>query len=168
MHPTPLPSAAVLRAMFRYDRVRGRLFWRWRADRSTRWNARLAGKEAGYVLKGVRLVGIGGNRLAGAHRIIWKMMHDEEPETVDHKDGDPLNNRLANLRNATRAQNNRNRGRKRRGGYRGVSPAGSRWRAQICVNGRLRHLGCFREPEAAYAAYVEAARKYFGEFARLD
>lgn len=164
MTAKPLPSAEHLRAVFRYDRASGRLYWRSHAGIGRAF----AGKPAGGISHGFWCVRLKGYGALLAHRVIWKMMRGSDPIEIDHKDGDPLNNRLANLRNATRAQNNRNRGRKRRGGYRGVSPAGSRWRAQICVNGRLRHLGCFREPEAAYAAYVEAARKYFGEFARLD
>jgi hypothetical protein len=166
MAPKPLPSAEHLRAVFRYDRVSGRLHWRARVG--VRGARALAGQPAGGVCKGVWTVCLKGYGILIAHRVIWKMMHGVDPQEVDHKDGDPLNNRLGNLRNATRAQNTRNRGRKERAGYRGVSRQGNRWCARIRVDGRLIHLGSFADPESAYAAYVRAAKKHFGAFARLD
>jgi hypothetical protein len=170
MHPTPLPSAAVLRAMFRYDPVRGRLYWRRRADRSRRWNTRFAGKPAGCVQHGFIRVYVPGCGNSRAHRIIWKMVYDEEAEVIDHVDGDPANNRLSNLRRATRAQNNWNRRRnpRFRSRLRGVRPRGKRWVASIAVNGRSIFLGQFDSAADAYFAYARAARRYHGDFARLD
>ena len=43
-----------------------------------------------------------------------------------------------------------------------------RWRAEIYKDGRAHRLGTFATPEGAHAAYVAAARKLFGEFARAE
>lgn len=91
---------------------------------------------------------------------------------VDHIDGDGLNNRRANLREATVRQNNRNL-RKTTGHtsqYKGVSlyKSTAKWCAQIRVNGRTIGLGHHADEVAAAVAYDRAARLYFGEFAALN
>lgn len=89
---------------------------------------------------------------------------------VDHIDGNGLNNRRANLRLATPAQNSRNQ--KRLGsnasGYKGVSwnNKTEKWQARIRVNFSLKSLGCFETPEAAHAAYCKASAELHGEFGR--
>jgi hypothetical protein len=103
-----------------------------------------------------------------AHRIIWKMVHDAEPEQIDHINRDPLDNRLCNLRAATPAQNAWNRRTGRTNGFRGVTRRGRRWRARIIVHRREILLGMFDSPLRAYEAYMRAALRYRGEFARLD
>lgn len=89
---------------------------------------------------------------------------------VDHIDGDGLNNRRANLRQASHSQNQRNRGlgRKNTSGYKGVSwhTSSGKWWARIWAGGKRETIGSFATPEAAHAAYVEAAIKLHGEFAR--
>lgn len=89
---------------------------------------------------------------------------------VDHINGDGLDNRRANLRLATCAENTRNRRlpRNNSSGFKGVtaSRTGGRWVAQIGVNGRQTYLGSFETPEAAHAAYCEAAASKYGAFAR--
>jgi HNH endonuclease/AP2 domain len=89
---------------------------------------------------------------------------------IDHRDGDPSNNRWDNLRRATVAQNGANKPRHRNNtsGFKGVCRDRGRWRAAIYKNGRRHPLGNFPTPEAAHAAYVKAARKLFGEFARTE
>lgn len=102
------------------------------------------------------------------------MMHREvigarAGEQVDHINGNPLDNRRANLRLATQQQNEANRGPRRhnKSGLRGVwlhKPG--RWRACIRENGATVHLGVFLSAEAAGRAYDAAARRIHGEFAR--
>ena len=93
-------------------------------------------------------------------------------EKVDHVNGDPLDNRRENLRLATSLQNNRNVGKRsdNKSGFKGVYwyKAASKWRAQIRVNKRAIHLGQYDTPEEAYEAYCQAAKYYFGEFARSE
>jgi hypothetical protein len=88
---------------------------------------------------------------------------------VDHIDRDGLNNRRANLRFATHAQNNQNKAMHplNSSGFKGVSlykPNG-RWRAYIDKDGHRTCLGYFATPEEAHAAYVAAASTLHGDFA---
>jgi len=91
---------------------------------------------------------------------------------VDHRDGDALNNRRMNLRHATHHQNQMNMSRHRDGTskYKGVFwfRRDSKWAAQICVDGNRKHLGYFSDEESAARAYDESAKRFHGEFAKLN
>lgn len=94
---------------------------------------------------------------------------------VDHKDGNKLNNRKANLRICTATDNLRNKGRvvyRNRGSskYKGVSwyKRDHKWMAQLRVKGKHIHLGYFDNEEQAAIAYDSAAKKHFGEFANIN
>lgn len=88
---------------------------------------------------------------------------------VDHRDGNRLNNRRANLRVATVGQNNANRsGPPSASGFRGVYRKGDRWQAQLRVDGKMRSLGCFNDPAEAARAWDLAAAEVHGEYARLN
>ena len=109
------------------------------------------------------------------HRVVLERALGREllaAECVDHINGDTMDNRRANLRLATRSQNKANsrRPRSNTSGYKGVkwSKKHRKWEASIKVNYRLRFLGYFNAPEEAYEAYCQAAKQYFGEFARLE
>lgn len=80
-----------------------------------------------------------------------------------------LDYRRSNIRIATRAQNNANRGMRKdnTSGLKGVSKSGKRWKAQIMVNGRAINLGTCDTKSEAYALYRAAAHKHHGEYARF-
>lgn len=108
-------------------------------------------------------------RIESMHRVILGL-GPRHPE-VDHINGNGLDNRRANLRQAEHRQNMGNM-RPRSGGssrYKGVcqKPNG-RWQAYITVDGKRRHLGYYADETAAAVAYDQAARAAFGEFARTN
>jgi len=93
-------------------------------------------------------------------------------DQVDHQDGNTLNNRRSNLRPATQSQNLRNRKKqiKTTSRFKGVywHKAERKWMARIMVNKKRLFLGQFSDEVQAALAYDEAARKHFGEFAKLN
>ena len=121
---------------------------------------------SGYAARWVRTPD-GSKRALYLHRHLLNASPDQ---VVDHINGNGLDNRRANLRLATQAQNRANE-RNVRGGtspYRGVrwDVSRQRWHASIKSCGRTCWLGTFLDPVAAALAYDQAARARFGEFAR--
>jgi hypothetical protein len=160
-------TRARLRELLHYDEDTGEFRWRKRMSKTVR-----AGDVAGCTGAGRRRIGIDGRTYA-AHHLAWFYMTGRWGRpTIDHRDGNPSNNRFSNLRPATSSQNNANRGRPGRNtsGFKGVSPSGGpkKWKASIRKNHQKIHLGYFATPAAAHEAYLAAARKLFGEFARAD
>lgn len=93
--------------------------------------------------------------------------------TVDHADGDGLNNQRYNLRKATEGQQQANRGRQRNNRtsqFKGVfwNEARQRWQATIHYDGRTQYIGRFATEEDAARAYDRRALAEFGSFARLN
>jgi hypothetical protein len=118
-------------------------------------------RSDGYIL--IRIKGFNYR----AHRLAWFYTHGRWPtDLIDHANGDPSDNRIHNLREATRSSNaaNSKRPSDNTSGYKGVTLAkrSQRWQAQ--VNGR--YLGLFSTVEAAADAYARAAKELHGEFAR--
>lgn len=141
----------------------------WRNSQGSQKAGRPAGNHRtdGYVR--IKL----DRRLHMAHVLIWIMHHGDIPEwlEVDHRDGNPSNNRIENLRLATHKQNNCNMKLARHSttGFKGVTKRqnADRWRAYITQHGKRIWLGSFGSPEEAHRAYCEAAERLFGEFARV-
>lgn len=106
----------------------------------------------------------------------YLLMHREllkcaPSELADHKDGNTLDNRRHNIRKCTLAQNNMNR--RPRSKWKGIhfhkcQQGKRKWRARIAIQGRGIFLGYFAAAIEAATAYNEGARKYHGEFARLN
>jgi hypothetical protein len=166
-----LPPLAHLQACFIYKPETGELIWRRRprehfphARTYGRFNTMYAGKSAGRVdMQGYRIVLLGRTPYK-THRIAWKLVTGAEPPaSIDHINGNRLDNRWSNLRAATLLQQlgNQRLHRTNTSGYRGVSPhQGGKWVAIIA----RRHLGLFDTPQDAAAAYNAAAREHFGDF----
>lgn len=139
------------------------------------WKAKRCGVAIGSVagsvdpIHGYVRVKISGS-LYLAHRLAWLFVHGTWPESeVDHIDRNRANNRLVNLRAATRGENQRN---KRtyatsRSGSKGVHwhKQHRKFIASIQANKKRVHLGLFESIDQAAAAYRSAAEKLHGEFA---
>ena len=92
---------------------------------------------------------------------------------VDHIDGNKLNNMATNLRWCTNQENVQNTGKINKqtsSRYKGVSwnIGCKKWIANIAVNGKKEHLGCFDDEEEAARVYNEHAIEYFGKFANIN
>lgn len=89
---------------------------------------------------------------------------------VDHINGDKADNRRANLRLCTSAQNQQNAqiAKNNASGFKGVSRRGAQWIARITADKHVIYLGLFEDPRVAAHAYNRAAMQFHGEFARLN
>lgn len=99
-----------------------------------------------------------------------QIMMVPEGKEVDHANRIKLDNQRGNLREASKAENGRNVGRRKVGGFKGVywQSTNKRWWAMICVNYKRISLGTYLSPLHAARAYNAAATKYHGEFAVLN
>jgi hypothetical protein len=103
------------------------------------------------------------------HRLIMGAI---DGESVDHIDGDGLNNQRENLRRCTQAENMRNTRLRidNQTGYRGVCYEKRRnlYIASISIDRRRISLGYFPDPINAARAYDQSAREHHGEYASLN
>jgi hypothetical protein len=169
------PDRELLRSIYDYDPDRGLFTFRRRmgADKSTAmWNGRCAGRLAGKAdSRGYLQLRVGGPRAYLAHRLAWLYVYGEWPNFgLDHINGDPLDNRIVNLRPADASENAMNR--KTRSdnltGMKGVSyhRGTNAYVARIQRDGKRVSIGYFPTKEEAASAYAIAANKLHGEFAR--
>lgn len=159
-------SIEDVRQWLRYDPDTGHLWWIQRPGGKASMDA-----PAGTIRPdGRRQVKVCG-RAFKAHRICWALHYGQWPDgDIDHANGNPSDNRVTNLRDATKTENNRNQ-KKRAGcssGLKGVTwdKQWRKWRANIRVNKRLIRLGAFDDEYEAHLAYCQAADEYFSEFKR--
>lgn len=160
-------DAATLRELLDYDQKTGAFTWRLRTGPNAP-----QGDRAGCVNgRGNVRIKIRG-RFYLAHRLAWLHTHGEwPPHEIDHINGVRSDNRLVNLRLATRSQNQRNIALRRdnKSGVKGVTwhKEAHKWQAQIQVKGRNMYLGRFERLEDAADAYKRAAINLHGDFANL-
>lgn len=167
-----LPNKADLQEWLDYDPLTG--IFRWKKEPKTIGS--LLGHVAGTNRRGYIFITVPGFRQVQAHRLAWIFVHGLTigGAEIDHKDGDPANNAIENLRLATsmqqkwnkRVQSNNRSGLK--GAYYHACHKGKKWRSQIKVGDRLIFLGYFHTANEAHAAYGAAAVEHFGEFARVS
>jgi hypothetical protein len=148
-----------IRSVLAYEPDSGKFMWKRSMGRS----------RAGSLAGGVASNGYWKISLYGqehyAHRLAWMYVHGEWPAVnIDHIDGNPLNNRIENLRACDQSGNMQNQHRVRKdnqAGLTGVSWDKTRglWQASIQVRGSRRFLGRYNSAEEAHAAYITAKAK---------
>lgn len=177
MRSKPLPDQVFLQECFSYNPCTGELRWRERplhhfktAAAHKQFNVMRAGQQiCNLATNGYLTVNFTGVEYKGqyrAHRLIYMLIYGEDPgELIDHFDRDKTNNRLSNLRPASKAINNHNGAlySRNKSGYRGVTKHGQydKYTAQITIGGKKKHLGCFCTPEEAHTAYITAADNHY-------
>ena len=154
-------DAKILHELFEYRD--GELFWK------TKRPSIRVGDRAGWVSgNGYRNVNVVG-KTVGEHRVVFAMHHGYFPYHVDHIDGNITNNRIENLRPATKAQNSMNckLHKSNKSGVKGVywNKLRNTWNAQLESKGKKIHVGVFKTIEEASKAMVDARNKFHGEFA---
>lgn len=110
-----LPDLQILRNVLLYEPDSGRLFWKERPvhmfpkeEKAQSWNKRFAGAEAfTHTHNGYKRGLIFGKSYL-AHRIAWKIEYGQEPDCIDHINGDRSDNRICNLRSVSASENTRN------------------------------------------------------------
>lgn len=151
--------------MLAYDPETG--IFTWRLNRRRARAGAVAGRknEHGYILIKIN------SRAYSAHRLAFFITYGRWPVgDTDHINQNKSDNRIANLREATRGQNKMNCPVRRDSltGCRGISPrhlAGhTNYQVRINVDGKRVHLGCFEDPELAALVYDSASERFNGEF----
>ena len=154
-------TQARLKELLHYDPVTGAFTWR--VGRIGAGKGKRAGYRAANGYCSVRVDGC----LYYAHRLAFLYTTGEwPPNEIDHRNGNPTDNRWLNLRTATRSQNEANNGPHagNRSGFKGVIRNGGRWQTRCGAE----YIGLFVTREEAARAYDEAALARWGEFARLN
>jgi len=151
-------SVERLHELLSYDPETGVFVW------LRRMNAMVPAGQAGSVnAVGYRYITIKRKHYL-AHRLAWVMSHGSWPAIqIDHINCIKDDNRLCNLREATRSLNQQNRHRAHKNNASGLlgahwAPKDRVWVAHITVNRKIVRLGAFRSAELAHEAYLQAKR----------
>jgi hypothetical protein len=161
-------TACDLVRLLNYDHDTG--VFTWKVDISRRIKA---GMKAGTISSnGYLKIKLNGKAYR-AHHLAWLVCKNEFPQQeIDHINGDKLDNRIINLRLATRSQNNSNMLLRadNSSGYKGVSwqMPNRKWVARISLNRKRITLGFFDSKEDAAEAYRLASIQYHGEFSPFN
>ena len=158
-------TQARLKELIDYDPETGEF-----THRQSRGGSREGDRAGSLDPLGYWKIGVGGVQIR-AHRLAWLYVHGVMPSRIDHIDMNRRNNRIGNLRIASRSENAANGGAHvdNKCGLKGVSYLPNRkkpWRATIMCRGKWKFLGYRATAEEAHALYVAAAKEAFGEFAR--
>lgn len=157
-HSTPTQSR--IKELLWYDKDTGKFTWL--ENRTNVKKGSIAGCRA---LNGYTLIRID-KKLCLAHRLAWVFMYGDFdlPNLIDHINGDKEDNRISNLRPATKVMNGQNRrsaqSNNRSSGLLGVAYIDHtrKFTAYIDKGGKRTYLGLFKRKEDAHQAYLEAKR----------
>ena len=150
-----------IREILDYNLDIGEFYWKIKPNRNI-----VIGEKAGHLTKdGYIQIGYLG-KLYQAHHLTWLYIHGKMPIIyLDHINGTCSDNRIANLREATAAENMQNIRKAPKNSSHGFlgtyfDKDKNLWRSKIRVNGVKKSLGYFKTPEEASTAYIAAKRQY--------
>lgn len=156
--PESLLSKEEVFNAFSYNKAEGQIYWK-NTDKRVR---RLIGKPAtkmhntGYLLVKLK------QQVLFVHRLIWLFETGEWPKhTIDHINGDRLDNRIENLRDVTNRENCQNKVRHRKGSLIGASysPRDKSYRSFIMIGKKQIYLGYFKTEQEAHQAYMKKLKE---------
>lgn len=164
-----LPKQEEIQKVLSYDESTGAFTWRFR-DNERAWNTKQAGKVAGTITRSGYIVIHVGYKRFRAHRLAWVYANGDvldDYTEVDHINRNRSDNRISNLRTATKSQNMGNSiGHSKTGLPKGVVRNKKRFSARFMADRKLQYLGTFDTATEAHEAYMRAAVATKGEFAR--
>ena len=141
----------------------GNLYWK------TPTTKRNVGDLAGFVRSDGYKALFFNKKIYAYHRIIFLMHHGFLPQFIDHIDGNKLNNRIENLRQATKSQNCQNSKKPitNKSGSKNVywHKLAKKWCVELLNNGKKKYIGLFEDLELADLVAHEARSKFNGNFA---
>jgi len=147
-------TQAQLKERLHYDPETGLFTWLIAPSKSVKIGSIAGSKNnQGYIAIGIN------NKLYSGHRLAWLYVHGRLPDSqIDHINRIRSDNRICNLREVTRQQNQFNRiaQKNNQTGYMGVTMCGKKYRALIMVDSKLIHIGLFDTAEKASQAYLSA------------
>jgi hypothetical protein len=152
-----------IQSVFLYNK--GNLYWKI-DKKSNKVKDKIAGSlhHTGYINVGLD------KQIYLAHRLIFLYHHGYLPKIIDHIDGNPLNNKIENLREATNYENTINSRIKKgnKSGSKGVHwhKQAKKWQVTLKINGKQKSFGLYDDLELADLVSQEARDKYHGKFAR--
>ncbi len=149
----------------------GLFFWKKLPKRLNNPNLAFIGGHAGTIHhSGYVFITLLGKKVA-AHRLAWAWGNEDLPSQIDHINGNRSDNRLINLRPASRSQNMHNAKLKNvnKSGHKNVQwdSESQKWRVRVRVDGKRFHIGRFADKEVAVKAANDFMVAHHKEFARI-